>query len=58
MLSPNFLDLNNKNDGLDVVGHNHDPDGLPLAVPHPVSRTQVCHAAGLTDNTAFHFSLA
>ncbi len=27
-------------------------------VPHPVSRTQVCHAAGLTDNTAFHFSLA
>ncbi|HIJ43762.1 MAG TPA: hypothetical protein HPP75_07250 [Rhodospirillaceae bacterium] len=31
---------------------------LGLGVPHPVSRTQVCHAAGLTDNTAFHFSLA
>ena len=28
------------------------------SVPHPVSWTQVCHAAGLTDLTAFHFSLA
>ncbi len=27
-------------------------------VPHPVSWTQVCHAAGLTDLAAFHFSLA
>ena len=30
-------------------------DGL---VPHPVSWTQVCHAAGLTDLAAFHVSLA
>ena len=28
------------------------------AVPHPVSWTQVCHAAGLTDLAAFHVSLA
>ena len=29
-----------------------------IAVPHPVSWTQVCHAAGLTDIAAFHCSLA
>ena len=34
-----------------------DVDGL-VRVPHPVSWTQVCHAAGLTDLAAFHFSLA